>query len=169
VKGGFTVAIDLEEQYDKIYRYCYFKLRSRESAEDITQESCLRYLERYADMPSGDGLKCLYTIARNLCVDELRLRRTVPEEPVFAGEDMEERWITKLDVRAALAKLDGGEQELLLLRYVNEVPVRAIGALLGISRFSVYRRLAEASGKFREELRREEHHESMETGTKTGV
>ncbi len=37
--------MDLEEQYDKIYRYCYFKVRRRETAEDITQETFLRFFE----------------------------------------------------------------------------------------------------------------------------
>jgi len=35
------VPFDTEEQYDKIYRYCYFKLHSRELAEDVTQETFL--------------------------------------------------------------------------------------------------------------------------------
>ncbi len=41
------MSVDIEEQYDKIYRYCYFRLRSRQTAEDITQETFLRYLEKY--------------------------------------------------------------------------------------------------------------------------
>lgn len=28
------MSMDLEEQYDKIYRYCYFKVHQREIAED---------------------------------------------------------------------------------------------------------------------------------------
>ena len=28
--------MDLEEQYDKIYRYCYFRLNHHHLAEDIT-------------------------------------------------------------------------------------------------------------------------------------
>ena len=35
------MALDIEEQYDKIYRYCYYRLRNREQAEDITQETSL--------------------------------------------------------------------------------------------------------------------------------
>ncbi len=37
------MAIDIEEQYDKIYRYCYYRLRDRERAEDVTQETFLRW------------------------------------------------------------------------------------------------------------------------------
>ncbi|MDE6219965.1 MAG: RNA polymerase subunit sigma-24, partial [Lachnospiraceae bacterium] len=64
--------MDIEEQYDKIYQYCYFRLRSRQAAEDITQETFLRYLEKYQCTAAKKALNCLYTIARNLCVDEYR-------------------------------------------------------------------------------------------------
>lgn len=36
---------DMDEQYDKIYRYCYMKLKHRQAAEDVTQETFLRFLE----------------------------------------------------------------------------------------------------------------------------
>lgn len=69
--------MDLSEQYDKIYRYCYFKLGHRETAEDITQEAFFRYFDsirsvRYEEQ--GKALRYLYTIARNLCIDEFRRR-----------------------------------------------------------------------------------------------
>ena len=72
------MAIDVEEQYDKIYRYCYFKLQDRSAAEDATQETFLRYFEHYPFLTSAAALKCLYTIARNLCVDEYRKARPLP-------------------------------------------------------------------------------------------
>jgi len=150
--------MDLEEQYDKIYRYCYFRLRSREQAEDVTQEAFTRCLERYPGLNSGEAIKCLYTIARNLCVDVYRKRETEPIEELLPEENSEERTIANLAVRHALAKLEPQERELLLLRYVNEVPVGQIGGILGLSRFTVYRRLLTASNKFREELRREDIH-----------
>ena len=31
--------MNLEDQYDKIYRYLYFHLHDRHTAEDLTQES----------------------------------------------------------------------------------------------------------------------------------
>lgn len=35
--------MDLEERYDKLYRYCYMKTRHPQAAEDITQETFLRF------------------------------------------------------------------------------------------------------------------------------
>ena len=60
------MSMDVGAQYDKLYRYCYFKLHNRDLAEDVTQEAFLRYFESYRHLREGQAVKCLYTIARNL-------------------------------------------------------------------------------------------------------
>lgn len=155
------MSMDLEEQYDKIYRYCYFRLRNRETAEDITQETFLRYFEKYNLNTTEKAVKCLYTIARNLCIDEYRRKPLLSLEESFVQEQSakdsdEEQLLTGLAVRTALSKLERDEQELLLLKYVNEVSVSTIGQILGISRFAVYRKLMAASRKFKNKLEKEE-------------
>ena len=150
------MSLDIEEQYDKIYRYCYFKLHSRELAEDVTQETYLRYFERYhGSIVTVSTLKYLYTIARNLCVDEYRKPKMEPMEESIVDNTMEENLIENLAVRKALSRMAPDEQELLLLRYVNEVPVSTLANIYGVSRFAIYRRLLSASGRFREEMRKE--------------
>lgn len=67
--------MDLEEQYDKIYRYCYFKVRHCQTAEDITQETFLRFFNKQLSLNSDKELPYLYTIARNLCIEEYRKRK----------------------------------------------------------------------------------------------
>ena len=151
------MSFDIEEQYDKIYRYCYFKLHNRELAEDVTQETFLRYLEYYHCLTTVSALKYLYTIARNLCVDEYRKPRSEPMDESMPDYTMEETLVTNLTVRMALSKLAPDEQELLLLRYVNEVPVSALGKIYGLSRFAIYRKITSVSNKFREELRKEDY------------
>lgn len=148
------MSMDMEEQYDKIYRYCYFKLHHRETAEDVTQETFLRYFEKYDCAAKEQTLKCLYTIARNLCIDEYRRKPVAPLVESMQQEESsnEEQILTSLTVRTALSELESGEQELLLLRYVNGVPVSTIGQLLGISRFAAYRRLLTVTKKFKDKL-----------------
>lgn len=170
------MSVNMEEQYDKIYRYCYFKLHHQQTAEDITQETFLRYFQNYGYSVgmAKDTLKCLYTIARNLCIDEYRrqskqrmhesvrgdsVRSNLPQEDFaqenfiqanyMPGDFKEERILTGMVVRTALSELKEDEQELLMLRYVNEVPVAAISQMLGISRFAVRRRLLAVQRKFR--------------------
>ena len=38
--------MDLENAYDKIYRYVYFRIKDQTVAEDITQETFLRFISQ---------------------------------------------------------------------------------------------------------------------------
>lgn len=147
------MSMDLEEQYDKIYKYCYYKLKNREHAEDITQEVFLRFFENSTYRSAGKRLQYLYTIARNLCIDEYRRKGTEPleEEPVVNEADDEV--IGRLDLKRALERLDEQEREMLLLRYANEVSASVIGELFGISRFKTHRKIQAAVRKLSIELK----------------
>lgn len=181
--------LDLDEQYDKIYRYCYFRVHSRETAEDITQEAFLRFLESDGYQSRSKALQYLYTIARNLCIDAYRKSGRQGQEAVrgpdsgewdravsqgaapgasggavfFGGEaggaapeGLEERLVTGLAIRDALEELEEDAREMILLRYVNEVPVGVIGKIFGISRFAVYRKIRESLAILRERLGEED-------------
>ncbi len=133
------MSIDLEEQYDCIYRYCYYRLRHTQLAEDITQETFLRYFESRGVENTGRPLAFLYTIARNLCIDEYRKRKLLELPEHLPGEDMENELVDAVMLRQALHELTEQERELVLLRYVNEVPVADLAKIYGISRFALYR------------------------------
>lgn len=150
------MSMDLEEQYDKIYRYCYFKVNQREIAEDITQETFLRFLESSDYVNTGKAIQYLYTIARNLCVDEYRKRKMELLDEEVVDSNAEDDMITRVSVRMALEELDEADRELLLLRYVNEVPVSVICKLYGISRFAVYRRVSQATKNLKGKLGKED-------------
>ena len=133
------MSMELEEQYDHIYRYCYFRLRDAGKAEDITQETFLRYLESDSYRDTGRPLAFLYTVARNLCIDEMRRKKmeSLPEE--LPGENQEDSMVDAIMLRQALHDLDSEERELILLRYVNEVPVADMARIYGKSRYALYR------------------------------
>ncbi len=133
------MSMELEEQYDHIYRYCYFRLRDAGKAEDITQETFLRYLESDSYRDTGRPLAFLYTVARNLCIDEMRRKKmeSLPEE--LPGENKEDSMLDAIMLRQALHDLDSEERELTLLRYVNEVPVADMARIYGKSRYALYR------------------------------
>ncbi len=150
------MSMDLEEQYDKIYRYCYFKVHQREIAEDITQETFLRFFESSDYVNTGKAMQYLYTIARNLCVDEYRKQKTEVLDEEAVDRNAEDNMITQVSVRMALSELDKADRELLLLRYVNEVPVSVICKLYGISRFAVYRRVSQATKNLKGKLGKED-------------
>lgn len=135
------MSADLEEQYNKIYRYCYMKLGHRQTAEDLTQETFLRFFadRRYQDM--GRELAYLYTIARNQCIDYYRKQKplVMPEE--LSEGPKEDELLTSFALQEAVKKLAPEDQELIFFKYVNELSAAEIGQILGWSRFAVYRRL----------------------------
>lgn len=150
----------LEEQYDKIYRYCYFKVKQRELAEDITQETFLRFYERFGHYGNGWTLQYLYRIAHNLCVDEYRRKRNVIFSENEIGEktdeELENKVISNLIIKEAMSYLSEEEKELLLLRYVNEVEIGVICRIYHISRFALYRKIKKAVMKLQKHLREED-------------
>ena len=132
------MALDIEEQYEKIYRYCFYRLRDREQAEDVTQETFLRWYasDTYRDI--NQVLQYLYTIARNLCTDEYRKSAAGPYPTELPGQEVDP--LLSIALRTELDKLDAEDRELILLRYVNEVPVKVLCKLYNQSRFSLHRR-----------------------------
>lgn len=151
--------MDYKEQYSKIYRYCYYRLRQRETAEDITQETFLQYLKHPEYGAERQPLKILYTIARNLCADEARRGKKISFVPQSdAGTEYggvtedEENIISRIRLREAMDTLEETEREIVFLKVVNEVPAAVIGKMLGLSRFAVYRRCERALKLLKKEM-----------------
>lgn len=148
--------MDLEEQYDKIYRYCYFKVRHCQTAEDITQETFLRFFNKQLSLNSDKELPYLYTIARNLCIEEYR--KGSKEKSCEINEELSydptQEWIDSIAIKNLIYKLPQDEQELLLLRYVNDVPIASICKITGLSRFAIYRKTARILKYLKTELQK---------------
>lgn len=155
------MSLELNQQYEKIYTFCYFKVKNREAAEDITQETFLKYFETTQYLEKGKKLAFLYTIARNCCIDYFRKNKYIQnlddysELPNEKSDDV----LTMIAVRAAVSKLSSEEQELVLLRYTNELGIGEMAEYLGISRFSLYRKLNAIEKALKKELRKEDFYE----------
>ncbi len=136
------MSIDINDQYDKIFRYCYYKIHNRDIAEDLTQDTFLRFLEspHYRDI--GKELHYLYTIAGNLCKDAFH-RRTAEEldENIADDKDYEDFILTNVALGNAIKNLPEEDKEIIILRYINDVPIGVLGELFGMSRFRMSRRI----------------------------
>ncbi len=148
--------LNLEEQYDRIFKYLYFRLHDRHMAEDMTQEAFLRFLGSRTYRDENRQLQYLYTIARNLCSQYYRdktISYSLEEEADIPETDgFENSLIQRLALQNALESLSLEERELLFLRYVNDVPVPVISGLYQISRFAMYRKLKGILQKVRIEM-----------------
>ena len=148
--GGDRAAFGaLVKRYQSpIYNFALHFFRSRETAEDVTQETFLRafrFLHSY-DLERR-FLTWLYSIARNICIDKHRerqrkegisiedlppehLRWDKPEgDPLAMLEDREARSI----LRAAVDRLPEKYKTPLILCYMQGASYQEISDALGIS------------------------------------
>ncbi len=144
------MSVTLQEQYDKIYRYCYFKIRNKEAAEDLTQKTFLNYFSQKSYINKGKPLAYLYTISKNLCIDFYRKNNIEQSLDVeVKADDAISSFETNYVVKQAVSTLQNDLQEILLLRFANELGIGQIAEIMGISRFSVYRKLNLAIDKLK--------------------
>lgn len=155
--------MDIEQQYDKLLRYCYMKLRDRTLAEDITQETFIRFFESKDYHSIGKEMAYLYTIARNLCIDSFRKQKDELIEDLPAkiqempeSRDKVESIVDRVSIEQALDRLTADEREAVVLRFSGELSVEDIAKSMDISRFAVRRRVLSALEKLRKEMERVE-------------
>ena len=153
--------MDIEQQYDKLLRYCYMKLRDRTLAEDVTQETFIRFFEIKDYHSIGKEMAYLYTIARNLCIDYFRKQKEELIEDLPAkiqempdSSDKVESIVDQLSIEQALDHLTDDEREAVVLRFSGELSVEDIAKSMDISRFAVRRRISSALEKLRKEMER---------------
>ena len=153
--------MDIEQQYDKLLRYCYMKLRDRTLAEDVTQETFIRFFESKDYHSIGKEMAYLYTIARNLCIDYFRKQKEELIEDLPAkiqempdSSDKVESIVDQLSIEQALDHLTDDEREAVVLRFSGELSVEDIAKSMDISRYAVSRRISSALEKLRKEMER---------------
>ena len=144
--------MNLEDKYNKIYRYCYYRVRNKDVAEDLTQETFLRFFEsNYQE--KGREMNYLYTIAKNLCINEIKNNVLTLQNEEIADESVfDEDLVEKIHIRNLLMKLPDDDREVLILRYMNGETVSDISKLLGISRFALYRKIQNAKKELKNKL-----------------
>lgn len=153
--------MDIEQQYDKLLRYCYMKLRDRALAEDLTQETFIKFFESKDYHSIRKEMAYLYTIARNLCIDYFRKHKDelIEDLPTKIQEmpesrDKVEDIVDRISIEQALDSLTADEREAVVLRFSGELSVEDIAKTMDISRFAVRRRISSALEKLRKEMER---------------
>jgi RNA polymerase sigma-70 factor (ECF subfamily) len=123
------------------------KTGRREEAEDLTHQvflHALEHIKNYKDLGYPFS-SWLYQIARNQVIDHYRTRRdSIPlqdaEEEALAGENPETDASDKLELqklRAAIARLKPEHQDVIILRFVEEIPIKNVAAAIGKSEGAV--------------------------------
>lgn len=162
------------ELYDtyvtRMYRFIYFKVSNRQEAEDLTSELFLKLWE-YATRAAKEQIESvnalLYRIARNLIIDHYRARAKQAAEysldaenapDVASQENTVERVYADQEKDRLLKNLDQLKkeyQEIIILKYIEELDTKEIAAIMEKSRTGVRVTLHRAM-KVLERLLREE-------------
>ena len=126
----------VRKYYPKIFQYCLLHIRDRGDAEDLTQETFLKFFqsfERYQHR--GKCSAFLYAIASNACRDYYRKAKEqyVEEIPERAEEDREMGTAEiRMDVENAVARLPEELKETAILFFFQGMKQREIAKLMDI-------------------------------------
>ena len=142
-------------------RFCWGYLGRLEDAEDAFQDVCVKVLRAEAVPDSFRAY--VYKIARNHCLNLRRARGRRPEQTDIAGENQLSDSLTGQLTRLAddearrrvvelVRKLPAAKQEILRLRYTEDLSRAEIGEVLDISESVVKSRLFEAMKTLRTQI-----------------
>lgn len=151
----------------RVFTLARYLLSSREEAEDVAQEVFVRMWQS-ADAVPPEALEAwLLRVTRNACYDQLRRRRSrrrllavaapgEPERVLSASPDPEVLACsseTGQRLVAALARLDEPQRSVIILREIEGLSCRQIGAIVDMTEGSVRVCLHRARRRLRDQLR----------------
>lgn len=136
-----------ELHLDRIYRYVYYRVGSANEAEDLTELVFLKAWEAIRRYESR-GLPFsawLYRMAHNAVVDHYRAARpTTPIDETFDLEDESQNLVGTLEasvdreeLRQAIRRLNSDQQQVILLRFVEELSHAEVARIVGKSEGAV--------------------------------
>lgn len=156
-----------DQHADAIFRHCCLRVRDRELAKDLTQETFMKAWKYYSE---GEGEKIenlkalLYKIATNLIIDHSRRPSSkqsasledLVEAGFEPGEDRSDKLKDELDAKDALKILDNIKEdyrEVLILRYFNDLSLKQTAEALQISENLVSVRLNRALQELKKQFK----------------
>ena len=147
---------------DGLYRYAMSLTRNPTDAEDLVQETYVRAIPAMGSLGTDSNHRSwLFTILRNLRINQLRRQRTAPEigvsenaENVFVetSRDPYALFVGKVDrerVREAIRQLSVGQREIIVLREYEELSYQELAGILNCPVGTVMSRLARARSRLR--------------------
>lgn len=138
------IAYILDNQ-DRFYRVAYSYTKHQEDALDAVQNAVCKALESYESIRNADAIKTwFYRILINECLTVDRKRKkaalfddTAEQELVYYEKGYE----PEDDIEQELDKLDIGIQEIIRLRFFEEMSLKEISSITGLNLSTVKSKL----------------------------
>lgn len=143
----------LERYGDTIYRMAYLQVKSRNEADDIYQEVCLKLLRQESKIDDDGHLKAwLLRTTVNCCKDYWKSawyrKVTFDNEPVMERQDVSEENETGY-VTECMQGLSEKYRVILHLYYYEEYSIKEIGRILRLKENTVASRLSRGRSKLK--------------------
>lgn len=156
VRPAEDVETIIERYGDLLYRLCILMLKNESDAEDVIQETLIKFYRKAPVFENADHEKAwLIRVATNKCRDLLRFRVRHPlaevEQIMVASEDSADSGILE-----ALASLPEKYKLVLALYYVEGYKVEDIAKIIGRTSSAVKMRLQKGR-RLLEKVYREEY------------
>ena len=128
---------------DPIYRYIYYRVGDHTEAEDLTEMVFLKAWEQLPRTRKGAEVRnfraWVYRIAHNLVVDRHRTRKPITsldqhneaQAPAASPETLAEHSEQSDTLQAAIMQLEPDLQQVIILRFVNQLSHAETGRILG--------------------------------------
>lgn len=151
----------VEKHQFNIYKYCYQMVRSKETAEDITQEVFIRFY-RLNNRESYSN-SYLYSIAHSKCIDYLRsqkrrnmfIQNYQNKTQEASTEDHISRNQYSMELENALMNLTSYERSVLLLKGVNGFSYKDMAEILNKKEVALRKQFQRVRVKIEKNLRKE--------------
>lgn len=146
-----------EEAIRRLYAYVAYRIGAGADAEDVvssTIERALRYRDSYRPS-AGSPMGWLIGIANRCIADSFADGKRLgggDADAVGVVDDFATDTAVRSDLRAAVARLDERDRELLALRYGANLKAKEIGQVLGMRTNAVEVALHRALGRLRRML-----------------
>ncbi len=139
-RGDKEAYTDLYNSHaNSIYRFVYFRVGSKEIAEDIMQETFLKFID-LVDLVRVTNMRAyLYRIARNLISDSYRSKSKQEVVAIEAAYDVEsvrgpesiEANVDLQMISKALKDVRPEWREIIILRHVESLSYKEIAQIMG--------------------------------------
>ena len=125
---------------DRIYRYVFYQVRDKMTAEDITEEVFIKAWKALASCKGKERTfsSWLYRIAHNQLIDSLRKRRSeLPLQPEMTGvlfdRNQAEGALEQQEQLAALEHLPRNQKQVIILKFIEGLDNREISRIMSKS------------------------------------
>ena len=155
----------------RLYHICYRMLSNAQEAEDIAQEAFIRaYINIHTFDQKRKFSTWLFRIATNLCIDRIRKKKPsfyldadVPGteglnmySQIAADGDLPEEEVERMEtqqrIQYEISRLPDKYRSIIILRYIEELPLQEIGDILELPLGTVKTRVHRGRAALRKQM-----------------